>query len=99
VRGRNALGRKPLPFGGVDHAIVDEAGQRLLVELLKLASAALAKMAARRNGMMRPRQQGPVRPDGVSRRGERHVAARRGDAIAPGGDADYLFGFVHSAAA
>ena len=93
------LCHEPLPFRGVEHAVAHEPGQRLLVEVLQLAPAARAEMAARRNSVVRPRLQRAVGQDRVAGRGQRHVAARRGDAVTPGGDADDLFGFAHSAAA
>jgi hypothetical protein len=66
--------------------------------MLQLASAARAVVAARRNGVVRARQDGAIGRDYVLWRRKRHVAARRGDAIALGGDADDLFSLVHSAA-
>jgi hypothetical protein len=88
-----------LPFGGVHHTVADESRQRFLVEMLQLAPAAGAEMAARRNGVVRSRQQCAVGANHVSRRRKWHMAPRRGDAVALGGDADDLFRFAHSAAA
>jgi hypothetical protein len=97
--GGDAFGRQALPFGGVEHAVAHETGQRRLVEVLQLAAAALAEMAARRSGVVRARLQRAVGQQQVAGARQRRVAARRGDAIALGGDADDFFGGGHSAAA
>ena len=91
-------GDQSLPLGGVDHAIADEARKRLLVEMLQLAPAARPEMAARRNGVVRPRQHCAIGADGVARRREWHMTPRRCDTVALGGDAEDLFGFAHKAA-
>ena len=52
MRFANDLRGETLPLGGVDHAVADEARQRRLVEMLELAAAAFAEMAARRLGMV-----------------------------------------------
>ena len=93
------FGRQALALGGVEHPIAHEACQRVLVEVLQLAPAASAEMAARRNGVMRARLQRTVGEKRVAGRGVRRVAARRGDSVTPGGDADDLFGLAHRAAA
>jgi hypothetical protein len=95
----DGLGLKPLRAGGIDHAVAHEGSQRVLVEVLQLASAAGREVTARRSGVVRPRQQRAIGGEHISRRGERHVPPRRCDAIAPGGDAEDRFGFAHSAAA
>ena len=99
IVGADGLRDEALPFGGVEHAVADELAKRLLVEVLQLTTAALAEMAARRCGAVRARLQRAVREQQVPGRGERRVAARRGDAIALGGDANNLFGGGHNAAA
>jgi hypothetical protein len=84
-------------FGGVGHAIAHEAGQRLIFEVLQLAPAAGTEMAAPRRGVVRARLQCAADVDHVARRCQRNMAARRGDAIASRGDADYRIRFGHSA--
>ena len=88
-----------LPVGRVEHPVANEAGERLLVEMLQLAPAAAAEMAARRLGMVRSRLHRAVGGDHVAGRGKRYVAARRGDAVALGGDAHDLLGSRHNAVA
>ena len=96
---RHALGVEALAFGGMEHAVAHERGQGFLVEVLELAPAAAAEVTARRLGVMRPRLDDAVVPEQVAGGGKRGMAARRGDAIAFGGDADDLFSGGHSAAA
>ncbi len=96
---RDQFGLEFLPVRGVDHPVAHEPGQRLLVEVLQLAPAAAAEVAARRDGAVRPRLQRAVGHEQVAGRGERDMAARRGDAVALGGDAENLFWVSHSAAA
>jgi hypothetical protein len=95
----DALGLDPLLLSRMDHAVADEIGQRLFVEVLKLAPAASPEMAARWRGMVGARQNIAVGVKRVAGRRERHMSPRRGDAITLGGDADDRFRFVHKAAA
>jgi hypothetical protein len=97
VRGNDTLRLEPVRLGGVDHAIAHEAGQRLIFEVLQLAPAAGTEMAAPRRGVVRARLQCAADVDHVARRCQRNMAARRGDAIASRGDADYRIRFGHSA--
>jgi hypothetical protein len=88
-----------LRLGGMNHAVAHETGERLVVEMLQLASAAHAEVTARRRGVVRARQQCAVLRHDVARRGQGDMAARRGDAVAFRGDADNRFRFAHKAAA
>ena len=99
VNWRHGCGREPLPFRGEHYTVADEVAQRVLVQMLQLAPAAAREVAARRLGVVRPRRNRAVGGDEVSRRGQRDMAARRGDAVAFGGDADDLFERTHNAAA
>ena len=91
MHGGNRLRHQSLPLGGVDHTVADEVRQRLLVEVLQLAPAASTEVAARRRGVVRARQHCAIGAGNVARRRKRHMAPRRGDAIALGGNADNLF--------
>src|SRR5690606_13696437 len=96
---RYVLGNEAVSFGGIEHAVVNEAGERLLIEMLELAPPAAAEVAARRRGVVGSGLERAVSVEQVPRRGERRVAARRGDAIAFCGDADNLLIRTHRHAA
>jgi hypothetical protein len=96
---RHGFGLQTLARGGIEHPIVYEAGQRLFIQMLELASSATAEMAARRLGSMRAGLHGAIRQHEVTRRGQRDMAARGSDAIALRGDANDRFGLAHKAAA
>ena len=91
------LGRESLPLGGIDHPVADELREAFFIEVLQLASAASAKVAARRLGTMRSGCERTVVAQHVAWRGKRCVTAVGGDAVAFGGDPDDFA--AHSAAA
>ena len=92
------LRRQPLPGRGVGHPVGNERGEARLVEVLELATAACAEMAAGRLGMVWSRLDRSIGADTVSRRGARHMAAARGYAVTLCGNADDQFRFIHCAA-
>lgn len=94
-----ALGHEPLPFGSQHDPVAHEGSEGFLVEMLQLAAAAARKMATRRIGAVRPRRDRAVGPQPVAGRGERDVAARRGDAVAFRRHSQDIFAFAHRQAA
>ena len=65
MRGGDDFRYQALPFGGVEHPVADEIGERLLVEVLQLAAAATlslskGEVAARRIGAVGARLQRAV---------------------------------------
>ena len=95
MRRRQQFGFDPLSLRGIDRSVVDELRQRLLVEMLQLASAACPEMAAGRRDMMRARLDRPILRHAVARRGERNMTPARGDSITLCGNAQDLFTSVH----
>ena len=83
---------KLLAGRSIGHPRFDKLGQRLLVQLLQLAAAALAEVAADRRDVVRPGLDRAIGQQHVPRRDAPGEAARRGDAVALGGDADDRFG-------
>ena len=69
-------------------AVGDEPGIAFVVQMLELAPAAAREMAAGRGLVMRAGHDGAVGRQGVAGCGKGGVAAGRGHAVAPGGDAD-----------
>jgi hypothetical protein len=67
--------------------------------MLQLTSAASPEMTARRLRMVRPKLDRTIGQKQIPGGRERRVAARRGDAIALGGDAHDFLAVAHSAAA
>ncbi len=67
------LRRKTLPGRRMRDPIPHEAGERFLVQMLKLASTALREMTTGRRDMMRSGGQGPIPQQQIARCGERHV--------------------------
>ena len=80
--------------GGIADPALNELRKTGFIELLQLAAATLAKVAARRLNVMRPRLERAVRAQQVARRSAPSESARYGDAIALGSDTDDFFGLV-----
>jgi hypothetical protein len=99
VDGRDVFRPQPLPLGRVDHAVAHELAERRLAQMLQPAPAAARKVAARRLGAVRARGDRAVGRHEVARRGQRHMAARRGDAVAPGRYPHDWLALAHRAAA
>lgn len=99
MRGHHAVGDQPLPVRGIADPICHEPGQCRLVAVLQLAAAASTEMAAWRIYVVWSAQDTTIGGDAIPRRGPRYVAAARGHAIAPCGDADNLLPVVHRQAA
>jgi len=83
----------------MDYTVAYELSQRILVEMLQLAAAAAREVTARRIGVVRSRLHAAIGQDSVARSRQRDMAARRGDTIALGGNANNLFCFAHRQAA
>ena len=84
---------QPLPVGSVRYALSHEPGQFVIVDLLQLASATLAEMAARRSLMMRAMDQGTIALQNIAGRRTRGEAPIAGYAVALGSKADNQAGF------
>ena len=95
MRRREDFRGKPLPRGGIDGPVGYESGECFLVQVLKLASAALAEMTARRLHMMRTENDPALRRHPIPRSRERHVAAARGNTVALCGDTQDFFMIAH----
>ena len=90
------FGAKLVRAGSIANPRRDEIRQRLLIQLLQLAPAALAEMSAGRLNMVWPPFEAAVRAQQVPRRRAPGEVARCGNAVTLGGDADDWF-VSHSA--
>ena len=63
-------------------------GKCIVIQMLKLATAAFRKVTAWRHAVARPVGDRPVRKERVARNSEGHMLAACTDAIAAGGDPD-----------
>ena len=95
VRRCDQRGLKSLPARRIGNPLGDEGGKRFLVELLQLAAAACAEMAAGWRCMMRPMLKRAVGQQRVARRGPDDKPSARGYAIAFGGNPQYLLRVIH----
>ena len=92
---RHTRRHETLPFGRMDYAVVDEVAQGLLIEVLQLATAAAAEVAAGRARMMRPRQHSAVCEPLVPWRCTGNMASGDRHAVPLCRYSDDLFGLAH----
>jgi len=95
VRRRNQFCPQVLRDRGIGHARLDKGGKAFLIQLLQLAAAAAAEVAAGRLYTVGAWFDPAVLVQQVAGRGAPGEAARFGSAIALGGDADNFFRLAH----